>query len=89
MGQDSSPAFFSEKEAAVYLSVSLSTMRRWRRISNGPEFFRFGGVLREVKHPNRLRARGEGRHRLGRLGCRLQVAGCRLGSTWRASTGGR
>jgi excisionase family DNA binding protein len=42
----SSPSFFSEKEAAAYLSVSLSTIRRWRRRKNGPAFFRFGGVLR-------------------------------------------
>jgi excisionase family DNA binding protein len=37
---------FSEKEAAAYLSVSLSTIRRWRRYKVGPESFRFGGVLR-------------------------------------------
>jgi len=42
----SSDAFLSEKEAAAYLSVSLSTIRRWRRQPNGPEHFRFGGVLR-------------------------------------------
>jgi excisionase family DNA binding protein len=42
----SSPSFFSEKEAAAYLSVSLSTIRRWRRTKTGPELFRFGGVLR-------------------------------------------
>lgn len=36
----------SEKEAASYLSVSLSTLRRWRRAKNGPAYFRFGGVLR-------------------------------------------
>jgi excisionase family DNA binding protein len=42
----SSPSFFSDKEAAAYLSVSLSTIRRWRRTSAGPAFFRFGGVLR-------------------------------------------
>ena len=44
MGSFSS--FFSEKEAAAYLSVSLSTIRRWRRTNAGPAFFRFGGVLR-------------------------------------------
>jgi excisionase family DNA binding protein len=36
----------SEKEAAAYLSVSLSTIRRWRRIGDGPAPFRFGGILR-------------------------------------------
>ena len=46
MGQNSSPSFFSEKEAAAYLSVSLSTIRRWRRTKTGPASFRFGGVLR-------------------------------------------
>jgi len=42
----SSPSFCSEKEAAAYLSVSLSTIRRWRRTKTGPALFRFGGVLR-------------------------------------------
>jgi excisionase family DNA binding protein len=42
----SSPSFFSEKEAAAYLTVSLSTIRRWRRTKTGPAVFRFGGVLR-------------------------------------------
>jgi excisionase family DNA binding protein len=46
MVPNSSTAFLSEKEAAAYLSVSLSTIRRWRRCKNGPEYFRFGGVLR-------------------------------------------
>ena len=46
MGQNSSPALLSEKEAAAYISVSLSTIRRWRRHTAGPAFFRFGGVLR-------------------------------------------
>jgi excisionase family DNA binding protein len=40
------PSFLSEREAAAYLSVSLSTIRRWRRAATGPQFFRFGGVLR-------------------------------------------
>ena len=38
--------YLSEKEAAAYLSVSLSTVRRWRRAKTGPAYFRFGGVLR-------------------------------------------
>jgi excisionase family DNA binding protein len=41
-----SPCFLSEKEAAAYLSVSLSTIRRWRRRKTGPPLFQFGGVLR-------------------------------------------
>ena len=40
------PAYFSEKEAAAYLNISLSTIRRWRRAKTGPVHFRFGGVLR-------------------------------------------
>jgi hypothetical protein len=31
------PKRFSEKEAAAYLSVSLSTIRRWRRRHTGPD----------------------------------------------------
>ena len=46
MGQTNSPQFLSEKAAAVYLAVSLSTIRRWRRTGTGPAFFRFGDVLR-------------------------------------------
>ena len=41
-----SPAYLSEKEAAAYLAVSMSTLRRWRRARSGPDHFRFGGVLR-------------------------------------------
>jgi excisionase family DNA binding protein len=41
-----SSLFLSEKEAADYLRVSLSTVRRWRRNKTGPAHFRFGGVLR-------------------------------------------
>ena len=40
------PVQLSEKEAAAYVGVSLSTIRRWRRSSTGPAFYRFGGVLR-------------------------------------------
>ena len=43
------PQFFSEKEAAAYLSVSLSTIRRWRRKRIGPDFYQFGGVVRYSK----------------------------------------
>ena len=38
--------FLSEKAAATLLSVSLSTIRRWRRQKVGPVYFRFGGILR-------------------------------------------
>ena len=40
------PVHLSEKDAARYLGISLSTIRRWRRNSSGPSFYRFWGVLR-------------------------------------------
>jgi excisionase family DNA binding protein len=43
------PTWFSEKEAAAYLSVSLSSIRRWRRKRTGPDFCRFGGLVRYNK----------------------------------------
>lgn len=46
MAQQNLPPFLSEKEAAAYLSVSLSTIRRWRRAKTGPAYFLFGGILR-------------------------------------------
>jgi len=49
MGQNGFPSFFSEKEAAAVIGVSLSTIRRWRRSRTGPAFFRFGGVLRYAR----------------------------------------
>jgi len=36
----------SEKDAALYLGISLSTIRRWRHSHTGPAYYRFGGVLR-------------------------------------------
>jgi excisionase family DNA binding protein len=38
--------YVSEKEAAAYLGVSLSTIRRWRRKGIGPRFFRLERILR-------------------------------------------
>ena len=49
MEQISFPSFLSEKEAAAYLRVSLSTIRRWRRARTGPQFFKFGDVLRYAR----------------------------------------
>jgi len=46
MSQVGSSALLSEKSAASYLGVSLSTIRRWRRANIGPAYFRFGDVLR-------------------------------------------
>ena len=36
----------STKEAAAYLTASASTLYRWRRAGEGPEYFRVGGILR-------------------------------------------
>jgi excisionase family DNA binding protein len=49
MSQSVSAQYLSEKEAAAALSVSLSTVRRWRRNGSGPEYFKLGGVLRYAK----------------------------------------
>jgi excisionase family DNA binding protein len=38
--------FFSEAEAAQFLCVSLSTLRRWRKSGTGPALFRFGSIIR-------------------------------------------
>ncbi len=46
MSQQQSRRFLNEKEAAKYLFISLSTLRRWRRNQVGPAFFRLGDVLR-------------------------------------------
>jgi excisionase family DNA binding protein len=44
---DCSEVFLSEKEAATYLGgISLSTLRRLRRNGRGPEYIRFGDILR-------------------------------------------
>jgi predicted DNA-binding transcriptional regulator AlpA len=40
------PRLLDEKRAAAYLSVSLSTMVRWRKARTGPAFLRVGNVLR-------------------------------------------
>jgi excisionase family DNA binding protein len=42
----SKATFLSEKEAAIYLGISLSTIRRWRKTADGPKFYRHGNVLR-------------------------------------------
>ncbi len=40
------PVHLSENDPALYLGISLSTIRRWRRSADGPSFYRSGGVLR-------------------------------------------
>lgn len=35
-----------EKQAAAYLSISVGTLRRWRRIGEGPAFARLGKSIR-------------------------------------------
>jgi excisionase family DNA binding protein len=42
----SKSSFLSEKEAADYLAVSLSTIRRWRKTGDGPQYYRLANVLR-------------------------------------------
>jgi len=37
---------FSEPQAAAYLSISLTTLRRWRRAGCGPVYFRLGAIIR-------------------------------------------
>jgi excisionase family DNA binding protein len=39
-------SYLTEAQAARYLNVSLSTMRRWRREGQGPRHFRVGDILR-------------------------------------------
>jgi hypothetical protein len=46
MGQQEFPITYSESDAAQYLSISVSTIRRRRRAGTGPEFYRIGKVLR-------------------------------------------
>jgi excisionase family DNA binding protein len=40
------PCFLSQKEAAAYLTVSVSTLRRWHQADIAPRLFRQGGILR-------------------------------------------
>lgn len=40
---------FAEREAARYLAISLSTLRRWRRSKKGPAYFRVDNVIRYRK----------------------------------------
>jgi len=37
---------YNEHQAAAWLQVSLSTVRRWRKNGTGPRFFRFGALIR-------------------------------------------
>jgi excisionase family DNA binding protein len=46
MAQPEVPSFLSEKQTATYLSISLSTIRRWRKARKGPQFYRVGNVIR-------------------------------------------
>jgi predicted DNA-binding transcriptional regulator AlpA len=41
--------FFTEDQAAAFLCVSLSTLRRWRRNGTGPKCFRLGNIIRYGK----------------------------------------
>jgi excisionase family DNA binding protein len=39
-------SFLTEPQAASYLSISLSTLRRWRRSGVAPRHFRLGSIIR-------------------------------------------
>jgi len=41
--------FITEDQAAVFLQVSLSTLRRWRKQKTGPQHFRLGNIIRYSK----------------------------------------
>jgi predicted DNA-binding transcriptional regulator AlpA len=41
--------FLTEDQAAAFLCVSLSTLRRWRRNETGPRYFRLGNIIRYGK----------------------------------------
>jgi len=39
------PNLLTERQAAAWLRHSLPTIRRWRRVGNGPKFVRFGRLI--------------------------------------------
>lgn len=38
--------FMNEKDAAVFLGVSVFTMRKWRSRKRGPNYYKFEGCVR-------------------------------------------
>lgn len=38
--------FLTEREAAQFLNISISTLRRWRWADKGPAYLRVGDILR-------------------------------------------
>jgi predicted site-specific integrase-resolvase len=46
MMTDTPTPLMNETEAANILHVSLSSLRRWRRLGNGPMFRKFGRTVR-------------------------------------------
>jgi len=38
--------FLTTKEAAEYLAVSLSTLKRWRKENRSPPYLKQGGIIR-------------------------------------------
>ena len=38
--------FWTERQAALFLNVSVAALRRWRRLGMGPTFARFGRLVR-------------------------------------------
>jgi predicted DNA-binding transcriptional regulator AlpA len=64
------PEYITEKDVSSFTGVSLSTLRRWRLMNEGPPWLKFGGAVRYPVAALRswIEARpggGEARHRSG------------------------
>jgi hypothetical protein len=42
--------YLTEAQTAQLVSVSLSTLRRWRKARTGPTFFQLGNIIRYCRH---------------------------------------
>jgi hypothetical protein len=49
MTTEKAAEWITEREAAEMLSVSISLLRKWRLLGRGPEYRRFGTVIRYVR----------------------------------------
>lgn len=45
------PAAVNEREASIYLGVSVHTLRKWRRARRGPRFVKLPGAERRGHGP--------------------------------------
>ena len=50
MNHNLTPVLLNDVEAADYLTVSVSSLRRWRGERKGPRFIRIEGVIRYSSH---------------------------------------